>query len=100
MTFQPLVKGFRVSAAKRPYVSRLRLHGRDFDFGNTPEAAVSYTRCIGEMRSILLQRKVANPVADRAIFRTLQAAVDSQFAQLPRIISNPRMPIPKKQVFI
>jgi len=67
---------------ERCYVLRLRLHGRDFDFGNTPEAAVSYTRCIGEMRSILLQRKVANPVADRAIFRTLQAAVDSQFAQL------------------
>jgi hypothetical protein len=57
MTFQPLVKGFRVSAAKRPYVSRLRLHGRDFDFGNSPEAAIAYSRCVGEPRpSIKLLR--------------------------------------------
>jgi hypothetical protein len=40
MTFQPLVKGFCVSAKKRRYVLRLRLHGRDFDFGNTPEDGV------------------------------------------------------------
>jgi hypothetical protein len=82
MTINPLVEGFRVSAAMRPYALRLRLRGRDFDFGNSPEAAVAFSKCIEEMRKILLGRRIPRRTAELAISRTLQIAADFRLAEL------------------
>ena len=78
-----LISQFRISAAMRPYVLRLRLRGTDFEFGSKPEQAVAYTKCITEMRRILVeQRRVPTIVADRAILKSLEAAFDFQLADL------------------
>jgi hypothetical protein len=66
----------------RPYVLRIRLRGRDFDFGSDPEAAVTFNECKGEMRRILVKKRVPAVAADRAILKTLEAAVDFQPADL------------------
>ncbi len=78
-----LLEPFRISTAMHPYVLRLRLRGSDFDFGDTPERAATFTKSIGEMRRLLLQRgRVPAIVSDRAIQKTLQAAFDLQLADL------------------
>jgi hypothetical protein len=78
-----LFEQFRISCAMRSYVLRLRLRGSDFDFGATPERAAAFTKCVGEMRRILLEkRRVPTIAADRAILRTLEAAFDFQLADL------------------
>ena len=74
---------FRVSVGMKPYVLRLRLRGSDFDFGSDPKTAASFTKCINEMRSILLKKRhVSAVVADQAILKSLEAAVDFQLAHL------------------
>ena len=83
MNTNPLLSQFRISAAMRPYVLRVRLRGTNFDFGSKPEQAVSYTKCIGEMKRILVEkRRVPAIAADRAIMKTLEAAFDFQTADL------------------
>ncbi len=79
-----LLGQFRVfSLAMKPYVQRIRLRGSDFDFGSTRETAEAFTKCIEEMRRILLKsRKVSALAADRAILQSLKAAVDFQLAYL------------------
>ncbi len=78
-----LLSQFRVSLAMKSYVLRIRLRGSDFDFGSTPETAASFTKCIMEMRRILLKRRqVSTLAADRAILKSLEAAVDFQLAYL------------------
>jgi len=78
-----LLGQFRVSSAMRPYVMRLRLRGSDFEFGDTPERAAAFTKCTGEMRRILVEkRRVPAIEADRAILKTLEAAFDFQLAYL------------------
>jgi hypothetical protein len=78
-----LLNQFRISAAMRPYVLRLRLRGTDFDFGSAPEQAVAYTKCIREMRRILVEkRRIPAMAADRAILKSLEAAFDFQLAPL------------------
>jgi hypothetical protein len=51
-----LLGQFRISSGMRPYVLRIRLRGPDFEFGATPERAVAFTKCIREMRRILVEK--------------------------------------------
>ena len=62
---------FRISAAMRSYVLRVRLRGTDFEFGSEPEQAVAYTKCIREMRRILVdkRRRSSNPKESRSCIR-------------------------------
>ena len=83
MNASRLLSQFRISAAMRPYVLRLRLRGTDFEFGSEPEQAVAYTKCIREMRRILVEkRRITAIAADRAILKSLEAAFDFQLAHL------------------
>ncbi len=82
MNIDRLVSQFRISAAMKPYVLRIRLRGSDFDFGCDPETAATFTKCIQEMRRILIKKRVPAIAADRAILKTLEAAVDFQLADL------------------
>jgi hypothetical protein len=83
MNVSRLVSQFRISAAMRPYVLRVRLRGSDFDFGSNPETAAAFTKCIREMRRTLVEkRRIPAIAADRAILKTLEAAVDFQLANL------------------
>lgn len=83
MNASRLLSQFRISAAMRPYVLRLRLRGTDFAFGSEPEQAVAYTKCIREMRRILVEkRRIPAIAADRAILKSLEAAFDFQLAHL------------------
>ena len=83
MNASRLLSQFRISAAMRQYVLRLRLRGTDFEFGSEPEQAVAYTKCIREMRRILVEkRRIPAIAADRAILKSLEAAFDFQLAHL------------------
>ena len=83
MNSSRLLSQFRISAAMRPYVLRVRLRGSDFEFGSEPEQAVAYTKCIREMRRILMEkRRIPAIAADRAILKSLEAAFDFQLADL------------------
>jgi hypothetical protein len=83
MNASRLLSQFRISAAMQPYVLRLRLRGTDFEFGSEPEQAVAYTKCVIEMRRILVEkRRVAAIAADRAILKSLEAAFDFQLSHL------------------
>lgn len=82
MNSNRLLPQFRISADMQPYVLRIRLRGLDFDFGSDPEAAVAFTKCIGGMRQILLRRRISAIAADRAILKTLEAAIDFQLTDL------------------
>src|SRR5262245_39313569 len=83
MNTSRLVSQFRVSDAMKPYVLRVRLRGSDFDFGSDPETAATFTNCINEMRRILVKKRHVSAIAaDRAILKTLEAAVDFQLAYL------------------
>jgi hypothetical protein len=83
MNTNPLLSQFRISAAMRPYMLRVRLRGTDFDFGCEPEQAVAYTKCIREMRRILVEkRRIPAIAAARAILKSLEAAFDFQSADL------------------
>jgi hypothetical protein len=74
MNSNRLLPQFRISAAMQPYVLRLRLRGLDFDFGSDPKAAVDFTKCIREMRRILVEkRRISAIAADRAILKTIEA---------------------------
>jgi hypothetical protein len=66
-----------------PYVLRVRLRGSDFDFGATPKRAAAFTKSIGDMRRILVEKgRVPAIAADRAIQKTLEVAFDFQLADL------------------
>ena len=79
MNASPLFGQFRISVAMRPYVLRVKLRGTDFDFGFRPEQAVAYTKCIGEMRRILVKDgRISAIAANWAILKTLEAAFDFQ----------------------
>jgi hypothetical protein len=82
MNISRLLSQFRISVAMKPYVLRVRLRGSDFDFGSDPETAATFTKCIKEMRGILIKRRVPAITADRAILKTLAVAVDFQLADL------------------
>jgi hypothetical protein len=83
MNASRLLSQFRISAAMRPYVLRLRLRGTDFEFGSEPEQAVAYTKCVSEMRRILVEkRRIPAIAADRAILKSLEAVFDFQSANL------------------
>jgi hypothetical protein len=83
MNANQLLSRFRISAVMQPYVLRVRLRGTDFDFGSEPEEAVAYTKCIRDMRRILIeQRHIGAIAANRAILKTLEAAFDFQLAHL------------------
>jgi hypothetical protein len=83
MNASRLLRQFRIPAAMRPFVLRLRLRGTDFEFGSEPEQAVAYTKCVSEMRRILVgKHRVAAIAADRAILKSLEAAFDFQLAPL------------------
>ena len=81
MNASRLLSQFRISAAMHPYVLRVRLRGTDFAFGSEPEQAVAYTKCIREMRQILVEkRRIPAIAADQAILKSLEAAFDFQSA--------------------
>jgi hypothetical protein len=80
MNSKPLLDQFRISASMQHYVLRIRLRGGDFDFGADPEAAVAFTKRIEEMRRILMKKRVSVILADRAISKTMEVAVDFQLA--------------------
>src|SRR5512143_821039 len=82
MNVSRLLSQFRISVAMKPYVLRIRLRGSDFDFGSDPKTAASFTKCIREMRRILIKKRVPAIAADRAILKTLEAVVDFQLADL------------------
>ena len=78
-----LINRFRISAKMRPYVLRLRLSaGAHFDFGSDPSTAVEFTRCVEQMRAILIRRKVPVVDADRAILEILPIAFDHRLSRL------------------
>ena len=64
-----LLDQFRISAATRPYVLRVRLRGSDFNFGSDPETAAAFTKRIGEMRRILAKKGIPVGVANGAILK-------------------------------
>jgi hypothetical protein len=82
MSISRLHSQFRISVAMKPYVLRVRLKGSDFDFGPDSETAATFTKCIKEMRRILVHKRIPVIAADRAILKTLEAAVDFQLADL------------------
>src|SRR6516164_919327 len=83
MNTNPLLSQFRTSAAMQHYALRLRLRGTDFEFGSKPEQAVAYTKCVRDMRRILVEkRRIPAIAADRAILKSLEAAFDFQSADL------------------
>ena len=84
MSTDPLIDGFRISAAMRPYVLRLRPRGQDFDFLSDPDTTAIFNEGIKEMESILIARRVPIHDAHRANQRSLEAAVDIQFEDLRR----------------
>jgi hypothetical protein len=57
MNTNPLLSQFRILAAMQPYVLRVRPRGTDFHFGSEPEQAVAYTKCVREMRQILVEKR-------------------------------------------
>jgi hypothetical protein len=65
----------------RPYVLRLRLRGRDFDFGSDAAAADAFTLCINQMTEILVRRRISVAAAYKAILATLEAAAQQQLSQ-------------------
>jgi len=73
-----LISRFRVSAAMRPYVLRLRLSGLNFDFGSDTNEAVAYTGCIKRMTGIFARRRVSVAAANKAILATLEAAAQNR----------------------
>jgi hypothetical protein len=74
---------FRISAAMRPFVLRIRLRGANFEFGSKPEEAVAYTKCIEEMKRILLKKgRISTIAADRAILKSLESSFNFQSADL------------------
>jgi hypothetical protein len=77
-----LINRFRVSTAMRPYVLRLRLSGRDFDFGSDADAAVAYTVCINQLTKILARRRVSVAAGNKAVLATLEAAAYHQLSQI------------------
>jgi hypothetical protein len=82
MNTNPLLHQFRISAAMRHYILRVRLRGTDFDFGFKPEQAAAYTKCISEMMRILVEKRhIPAIAANRAILKTLEAAFDFQSAR-------------------
>jgi hypothetical protein len=85
-----LVSGFRISAEMRRYVLRLRLRGRDFDFGNSPEAAVRFSKCIQDMEKILLSCRITKSAAHRVIGQTLEIAVEFALEELRRAATEER----------
>ena len=90
-----LLRQFRISAAMRPYMSRVRLRGTDFDLGSGPEQAVAYTKCIREMRRILVEkRRVPAIAADRVILKSLEAAFDFQSARPLSLSQEDRGAVP------
>jgi hypothetical protein len=83
MNTSRLLSQFRISAAMQSYVLRIRLRGSDFDFGTDPDQAAAYTKCIREMRRILVEkRRIPAAAADRAILKSVEAAFDFQLAHL------------------
>jgi hypothetical protein len=90
MNTKPLVNGFRISGKMRPYVLRLRLRGRDFDFGSSPEAAVRFKKCIGDMEKILHSRRIAKGAVHCVIGETLEIAADFALEELRRAATNER----------
>jgi hypothetical protein len=96
MNTNPLLSQFRISAAMQPYVIRVRPRGTDFHFGSEPEQAVAYTKCVREMRRILVEkRRIPAIAADRAILKSLEAAFDFQLADLrSRYLKTMEEPIP------
>jgi len=81
MNASMLLSQFRISAAMRPYLLRVKLRGTDFNFGFKPEQAVAYTKSVGDMRRILVKNgHISAIAADRAILKTLEAAFDFQLA--------------------
>lgn len=42
----------------KPYVLRVRLRGSDFDFGPDSKTAATFTKCIKEMRRILVHKRI------------------------------------------
>jgi hypothetical protein len=86
MTAGRLLGQFRISSAMHPYVLRVRLRGSDFDFGATPERAAAFTKSIGKMRRILLEKgRVRAIAADRAILKTLTGQTQLKAADAKRI---------------
>jgi hypothetical protein len=77
-----LISRFRISAAMRPYVLRLRLRGLNFDFGLDVNAAAAYTDCINQMTEILARRRVSVAAGNKAVLATLEAAVHHQLSQI------------------
>lgn len=90
MNTKPLVSGFRISGKMQPYVLRLRLRGRDFDFGNGPEAAARFSKCIRDMERILFSCRITNSAAHRVIGQTLEIAVDFALEELRRSATKER----------
>jgi hypothetical protein len=84
MNTKPLVSGFRIAGKMRRYVLRLRLRGRDFDFGNTPEAAARFSKCIRNMEKILLSCRINKSAAHRVMGQTMEIAVDFALEELRR----------------
>ena len=75
MNTSRLLSQFRVSVAMKPYVLRVRLRGSDFDFGSDPETAATFTKCINEMRRILVKKRHVSAItADRAILKTCNSS--------------------------
>ena len=77
-----LISRFRISARMGPYVLRLRLRGRDFDFGSDAAAADAFTFCIDQMTEILVRRRISAVAAYKAILVTLEAAAHHQLSQI------------------
>jgi hypothetical protein len=75
----------------RPYVLRLRLRGRDFDFGSSPEAAICFSKCIGDMERILHSCRISRSAADRIIGRTLEIAADFALEERRRAATEERI---------
>ena len=76
-----LVKNFRISKKMRPFVGRMRMRLKDFDW-TKGAIAVQLKRNCEDMKGILAKKSIPEAKADHAIAQTLEAATDHQLQRL------------------
>ena len=76
-----LVKNFQISKKMRPFVGRMRMRLKDFDWTNGA-IAVQLKRNREDMKGILAKKRIPEAKADHAITQTLEAAADHQLQRL------------------
>jgi len=83
MTNEPIRKNLNFDPRMAPYVERARLTLNDYDVSD-PAAKEVMERSRDVMKRILLKQKIAEPVAESVIDKTISLAIDYQLELLRR----------------